>query len=76
MFAGASIVSSTTPSNNSSFLRPAATNNSSSFLGEASQNSACYLYDDLTFFDLRPLMNNKTDYVLNDGLYTYIYNFC
>jgi hypothetical protein len=70
------------PANNT-FLRPAnntvlrpENNQSDAFLGVAHQKLACYLYDDLTFFDLRPLMNNKTDYLLNDGLYTYSYNFC
>ena len=41
---------------------------------------ACYLYDSETFFDLRALANNKTDYKITtidtDGTIEYIYNFC
>lgn len=45
-------------------------------LDKAQQNTACYLYNDLTFFDLRPLMNNNSDYTQTVGGSVYTYNFC
>lgn len=53
--------------------------NASDYLATGEKNLqtlSCYIYGDLSFYDLIGLQNNVSDYNISSLLYTYNFNFC